>query len=482
MWGLLMEILHVTSEISPLVKVGGLADVAAALSKHLKLLGHRVTVAIPRSRALSSGGLMLARRLTPLSFTLGNRNLEATVYDARLPSGVDLVAFDIEGLFDRAGVYGEDADYPDNAFRFAAFSRAVIELAQQRHQVGQGFSIVHAHDWATALVPYFAKSMGDAKPGTVLTIHNLAHQGVIPRDQVPQVGIAWSDFHMDGAEFFGNANLLKLGIVSADAITTVSETYARDILTAEHGRGLEGLLRHRQATLTGITNGVDASVWNPATDVSIPARYDVEDITCKARCKGSVLAELGLDVATDRPLAVFVGRLVEQKGADILAAALPKILSAEFSVAIAGDGDPALQRKLSAAAAKHPGRVVFVPAAAEAVVHRMFAGADFAVVPSRFEPCGLVQLYAQRYGALPVANAVGGILDTVIDCDAQLETGTGFLFNEATPSALLGALQRARSAYDSPRWPALVRRVMRLDRGWERPARRYEQVYRQVIG
>ncbi|HEU4535356.1 MAG TPA: glycogen/starch synthase, partial [Polyangiaceae bacterium] len=370
---------------------------------------------------------------------------------------------------DRAGIYGEEGrDYEDNPLRFAALCRAATAIARQRAEAGAPFHVLHAHDWPAALALYFARSL-ERRPAGVLTIHNIAHQGVVPKEIVPELGISWDDFHMDGVEFYGHANLLKAGIVSADAVTTVSETYARDVLTPEHGGRLEGVLGRR--SLVGIVNGVDASVWNPATDGALAARYDVEDVTNKARCKGALLAELGLDVTADRALAVFVGRLVYQKGADLLLAALPKLMASEMSLAVAGDGDPAMRQKLEAAAERYPGRFAFAPAASEALVHRFFAGSDLTFVPSRFEPGGLVQLYAQRYGSVPVAHAVGGICDTVIDCDAALETGTGFLFPAATAADLAGAAQRALAAYQGNRWRSLVRRVMRLDRGWERPAR-----------
>ena len=478
-----MDILHVATELTPFAKVGGLADVASALTKNLRLLGHRVTLAMPRYPAFAEAGLLLGRRLTPLTFELGGTKREATLYDGKLASGVELLLIDIPELFSsRAGIYGEDGvDYPDNAERFGAFSKAVVELTQQRAATGTPFALVHAHDWPTALVPYYLARGAKGAPPTVLTIHNLAYQGIVTREQVPELGISWDDFTMDGVEFFGSGNLLKAGIVTANALTTVSEQYARDIVTKEYGARLDGVLRSRKDSLTGIVNGVDSSVWNPATDVALPARYDVEDITNKARNKGALLAEVGLAVDAATPLAVFVGRLVDQKGADLLLGALSKIVATGMRVAIAGEGDHALAEKLQNAAGKHAGDVVFLGNVAEGLAHRLFAAADFALVPSRFEPCGLVQLYAQRYGALPVAHAVGGLRDTVIDCDASLETGTGFLFDEPTSAGLLGAVQRARSAYDSARFRGLLRRVMRLDRGWERPARRYEQIYRTLV-
>jgi starch synthase len=331
------------------------------------------------------------------------------------------------------------------------------------------------------LVPYYLKKMGTPVPPTVLTIHNLAHQGVVPKEAVPKLGLAWDDFHLNGFEFFGSVNLLKAGIVFADAMTTVSETYARDILTPEHGARLEGVIQQRRKYLTGIVNGVDSSIWNPAVDVALIARYDVEDITNKARCKGALLNELHLDLVSSRPLAVFVGRLVHQKGADILLNALPKIVKSDIAIAIAGDGEPAFKEKLQAVVDKFPGKIAFVPAASEITVHRMFGAADLLLVPSRFEPCGLVQLYAQRYGAVPVAHAVGGLQDTIVDCDPQLESGTGFLFENESVADLVGAIQRARAAMELPAWRRLVRRIMRLDLGWERPAHRYCQIYRNLL-
>jgi starch synthase len=475
-----MDILHIASELTPYAKAGGLGDVVAALTKHLRLLGHKVTLVLPRYPAFAQAGLMTARRLTPLHFELGGKAVEASLYDGRLASGVELLLVDVPGLYERAGIYGEEGrDYEDNPLRFATLCRAAIALAQQRAEAGAPFHVIHAHDWPAALSLYYARAL-ERRPASVLTIHNIAHQGVVPKEVVPEIGISWDDFHMDGVEFYGHANLLKAGIVSADAVTTVSETYARDILTPEHGGRLEGVLGRRANALVGIVNGVDASVWNPATDGTLAARYDVEDVTNKARCKGALLAELGLDVTADRALAVFVGRLVYQKGADLLLAALPKLMASELSLAVAGDGDPAMRKKLEAAAERYPGRFAFLPAASEALVHRFFAGSDLTIMPSRFEPGGLVQLYAQRYGSVPVAHAVGGICDTVIDCDSALETGTGFLFPSATAADLAGAVQRALTAYQGTRWRSLVRRVMRLDRGWERPARRYEQVYRSV--
>jgi starch synthase len=482
-----MEVLFVSTELAPYVKVGGLADVALALPKALRQLGHKPTVVMPRFKELESSGLLAARRLTPLTFALGEKKWEVTLYDARLPTQVDVVLVDAPGLFDRGGVYGDSkGDFADNAVRFAVLSRAAAEIAKQRAAAGAPFDVVHCHDWPTALVATFMRELAREVPAlaatkTVLTIHNLAHQGTFSRDVLPSLGLSWERFSIDGIEFYGGINVLKQGILSADAVTTVSTTYAREIQTPELGCKLDGVLRDRARAVVGITNGVDYAVWNPATDAALAGRYDAEDATNKARCKGALQKELGLTLDAAAPLVVNVGRIVAQKGSDLVEAAVGKILRhTEAQIVVAGDGDEKLVQRLSGAVAKGPGRAVFARAASEQLVHRIFAAADFALVPSRFEPCGLVQMYAQRYGALPVARATGGLVDTIVDCDAKLETGTGFLFEEGTEAALVGALERGIAARTSSRWPALVKRVMRLDRGWERPARQYEQLYRSL--
>jgi starch synthase len=482
-----MEITFVTTELAPFVKVGGLADVSAALPKALRSLGHAVTLVMPRFAELEQQGLLLARRLTPLRFTLGERSFEVTLFDGRLASQVDLVVVDAPGLFDRAGVYGERGeDYPDNALRFAVLSRAAAEIVRQRAVAGRPVEIVHCNDWPTALVPSYLQELAIETPAlaatrTVLTIHNVRHQGIFPKDALPALGLGWAHFHVDGIEFYGGINLLKQGVVTADAVTTVSPTYAREIQTPRHGAKLDGVLRARGDALAGIVNGVDYAVWNPATDPALAARYDAEDFANKARCKGALQKELGLAIDAAAPLVACVGRLVEQKGADLAAAAAPKLLRAtDAQLVFAGEGEPGLASAIDALVAKATGRVAFARAASEALVHRMFAGADLVLVPSRYEPCGLVQMYGQRYGALPVAHATGGLVDTIVDCDAKLETGSGFLFEELSTEALVGAVERAIAARTLPRWPGLIRRAMRLDRSWDRPARRYDQLYRAL--
>jgi starch synthase len=478
-----MDILFVASELAPMVKVGGLADVVSALSKALRLLGHKVTIALPRFADIERAGVLVARRLTPLVLDGPGGKSEVTVLDGRLGSGVDLILLDVPGFHDRVGVYGERGeDYPDNGKRFALFARAVVELARQRAAAGQAFDVMHGHDWPGAMALYLLRDAGAplAQTRGVLTIHNVGHQGNFPASVLRDLGLPEGHFHPDAVEFYGKASFLKAGILAADAITTVSATYAREIQTPEQGERLDGVLLARKARLTGIVNGVDYAVWNPMTDPNIISRYDAEDASNKGRCKSHLCQEIGIDVDPERPLFVSLGRTVHQKGSDLLAAALPRLLKMDVSIAIAGSGDSALMNQLSAAVAGAKGRAVYLGNVSEALSHRLLAGADAVLLPSRHEPCGLVQLYAQRYGAAPIATRTGGFIDTIVDCDAALETGTGFLFDGPTADGLVGAAQRAVGAARTLGWGVLRRRMMRIDVGWDRPARRYTQVYRSI--
>ncbi|MFO0678536.1 MAG: glycogen/starch synthase [Polyangiaceae bacterium] len=483
-----MDILFVTTELAPFVKVGGLADVSAALPKTLRTLGHAVTVVLPRFASLEEGGLLFARRLTPLSLPMGDKTIDVTLFDGRLASGVDLVLVDAPGLYDRASVYGERGeDYPDSDLRFAVLSRAAAEIARQRAQGGKPYDVVHTNDWPTALTAAYVEVLRKETPElaatkTVLTLHNVAHQGTFDAGRFGLLGLP-ANYASDSALFaHGKSNFLQQGIRSSDRVTTVSDGYAREIQTAAQGHGLEALLASLPSPLVGIANGVDYGVWNPATDAALASRFDAEDRTSRARCRGALQRELGFPLDPTAPILASVSRLVPQKGIDVLADAIPRLLrSTDAQIVVVGHGDPELTARIDAAARASEGRVVHVANADETLVHRVFAGSDFVLMPSRFEPCGLVQLYAQRYGALPVAHATGGLTDTIVDCDAELETGTGFLFDELTKDALVAATLRAVGAKIHPKFDDLQRRVMRLDRGWERPARRYEKLYKSVV-
>lgn len=473
-----MDILMASSELAPVAKVGGLADAVAALSKTLCQFDHQVTVALPRYRAIEEAGLMLARRLTPIRLTVGDEEVQVTLFDGRLGAGVELLLLDIEGLYDRPGIYGEGGqDYEDNAVRFGLFCRAVAEVVAKRAEQGRPFDAVHAHDWPTALVPFLLR---DRDVRTVLTVHSVARQGQFSKDALEAMGLDWDDFHPAGLEFYGELNLLKAGVLAADAVAAVSPTFAQDLQTSAGGGGLDGVFQARSADLVGILNGIDYAVWSPSVDHHLPTRFDAEDMVNKGRCKAGLLHELELDINPERPLVVFTGPLTHDKGVDRLVEALEPIARTGAQVVVAGDGPADEVGAVEQAADRLTEDVRFLGAASDSDVHRLIAAADIVLLPDRSAPCGIIQQAAQRYGALPVAHAVGGLRDSIVDCDAHLATGTGFVFDEPSAAGLVGAVQRAVAARRSPDWAALQRRVMRLDLSWERPARRYAKLYQQA--
>lgn len=481
-----MEIVFVTAEITPFSKVGGLADVSSALPKALRTLGHRVLVISPLYRGIATDRYSLARRLSRVEVTLGKTTHAVEVWDGRLPSGVDVCFLGCPGIFDR-DVYGETAAdaYPDNHIRFGLLCRAALEICKMRERP---VDIFHAHEWTTALVPLLLKHhyAGDRRIGaarTVFTIHNLAYQGLYDPSVIDDVGIPPSTFTPEGLEFYGKVNFLKAGIVFAEQITTVSPTYARQILTPEQGHGLEGLLATRRDALTGILNGIDYSVWNPATDPALPARYDAEDPGGKVRCKAELQREVGLPVRPEVPVAGIVSRLVEQKGFDLFGEVATRVLRQDMQLVVLGSGEASLRAMFEDLARRFPDRVAVRSGVYdEGLAHRIYGGSDLYLMPSRFEPSGLTQMYAMRYGVAPIVRHTGGLADSVVDCDPSGDSGTGFVFDEFEPSALLGAIERALALYkDRAAFASLVRRAMRVDHSWDRSARMYDQIYQDLI-
>jgi starch synthase len=463
-----MNILMACSEVAPIVKHTAQGDMAVALAKTLSRLEHKVTIALPRFPAVEEAGLMLARRLTPLR--LGN--VEATLFDARLGSGVELMVIDVPGLFDD-GAAPREGDMP-SARRYGLYCRAIAELVTRKAKSGATFDVVHAHDWPTALVPFLLK---EANVRTVLTIHDAAQQGRFDKSAIDEVGLRWDDFHPDGLEFHGSLSFLKAGVLTAHSVVAVSPSYADELRKPATGLGLDGVFRARSESFVGILNGIDYAQWSPAIDAHLVARYDAEDVGNKGRCKASLLRELDLPLEPERPLFVFLGPIDEKHGSDVLMRALGTIVKSDAQVVIAGEGEPAMVKAVEDATASLPGDALYIGPASDPLVHRLIAAADGVLVPSRYEPCGSWQQCAQRYGAAPIVHAAGGLRDTVVDCDAHLETGTGFVFDELTPDALANAVARAVAAMRTPRWAVLRRRMMRLDMSWERPARRYARLY-----
>lgn len=475
-----MDILVVAAELSPYVRETPAADAVAALCKALRQLGHEVTVALPRHPGFEAGGLLVARRLTPLLVGEGG---EVTVFDAQLASGAKLVLLDAQGVFERPFVYGEGAsENAENPRRFGLLARGVAALVAQRANTGRPFDLVHGHDWPGALLPFALREL-EPRPPVVLTIHDGRRDGVFGAKELEALGIPRELNTPEGVKFGSKISVLKGGVAFADALTTVSPSYARELLDPEATGAVAEALRLASRDVLGISNGVDYALYNPATDPVLVSRYDAENPSNKGRSKTAALRELGLELVFERPLFLLTGPVTKERGFDVLAQALPALLKNDLALVIAGrgEGDASLEERISAAAEESRDRLAWVPAVEPGQLRRLFAAADFAVIAPRHEPSGELQLIAQRYGALPIAHAVGGLQDTVIDADAALETGTGFLFEKLTQKSVLGVVQRALAAYTSPAFPRLVRRVMRLDLAWDRPARRYAQVYRQLL-
>jgi len=470
-----MEILMVSLELSPYVRQTDAAESVASLSKALRQLGHNVTVALPRQPGFEDSGLFLARRLTPLRLPDGG---EVPLIDAQLPSGVQVTLFDAPVLFDRPGAYGETEDYPDNAARFALLSQAAASLVRQRAEQGTQFDIVHLHDAPTALVPLLLSRMPGPSVPTVLTIHDATRQGSfeldaaegLPRD-------LWTD---PSLVVEGEVNLLRAGLAHAQVVTTVSPGYSSEL-----ARGFGAFSKALEASgkqVIGITNGVDYSVVNPATDAALASRYDAENPSGKAICKGAVLRELELSVELERPLILIEGPLTPERGGELLLASLPLLLKRDAFVVVASELSAPQAKKLRLLRSRRRDDFGLVERPTAATARRAYAAADIALFAPRHCPCGQSQLVAERYGAIPVARAVGGMCDTIVDADAALETGTGFLFDEESEAALDAAVGRALAALSSASAGRFRRRIMRLDSSWDRPARRYLQVYRSALG
>lgn len=437
-----MRVLHVAPEAYPLAKVGGLADVVGALPKALKPLGVEAHVLLPWH-----GGLE-ARRVGEVAFAFFGREERAPLGE-RVEGGVRFLLLGVEG-FGRERIYG----YPDDAERYLRFALAAKEVAR-------GYDLVHAHDWTAALLALYAP--------TVYTIHNLAHQGLVdPGLFFSWTGLPWTLFHMEALEFYGRVNLMKGGIVFARRVTTVSPSYAEEIKTPEFGMGLDGVLRRHAGKLRGILNGLDTEVFDPGKDPYLPAPYTREDPSGKARAKEAFRERTGLRP----PVLAYVGRLDYQKGLDLVLKALPRLLEMGFRLYVQGVGDEGLQEAFLRAEEENPEGIRFLPAYDEAMARLAYAGAEAVLVPSRFEPCGLVQMIASRYGTPPVARAVGGLKDTVED------GRTGVLFETYHPEGLLyGVLRLFRLGAEE-----MGLRAMEKDFSWEGPARAYREVYREALG
>jgi len=473
-----VKILFVASEAAPYVKTGGLGDVIGALPRALAARGHDILVVIPRYGMIDGQqfGLRDTGRRVEVQFP--NLNAGAHIH-VHAPAERLRYLFLQNPWYDRRELYGENGkDYRDNHKRFALLCAGSLEAARQWNFIPDA---IHAHDWQAALVPLIVKRGWAGRPSPVrarcvFTIHNVAYQGVFPREAMGELDLPGDLFNSDALEFYGSLNLMKAGLVFAEKLTTVSPTYAKEIVqSSEIGAGLEGLLRHRQADLTGIMNGVDYERWNPEKDPAIPHRYSANDLSGKAVCKASLQEELGLEQEPGTMLCSAIGRLAHQKGYDILAQAVPAMMDRHVQLALLGTGDTPMEEEFAALSVRFPGRVSAQLRFDDKLAHRLEAAADVFLMPSRFEPCGLNQLYSLRYGTLPLVHAVGGLADSIVEGPH----GWGFRFEHATPASLLEALDRALVLWrDRAGWRAAQQRAMTRDHSWDRAAGQYEALYR----
>jgi len=473
-----MKILMAGSEMAPLARTGGLGDVLQSLPGELAKLGHEVSVILPYYRSLRENKALKPKSTgARFAIPLGHARLEAEVLEATAPNGVQLFLVQHEEFFDRSGLYGTDGrDYEDNAARFIFFSKAVLELAGR---LTPAPDIIHVHDWQTALIPLMIKDRS-LPFKSVLTIHNLAYQGNFWGVDFGLTNLP-PRFYSEVLEFFGNINLLKAGIQFADGLTTVSERYAREIQTPEDGCGLDGVVRANAGKLTGILNGADSVIWNPATDKMIPRKFSAESLTGKKHCRTKLLAEVGLDPKPRGPIFGMVTRLAEQKGIDILLPLLDRLLADDVRLVILGEGESAYERELMIACKKHAGKFAFRRMWDERLAHLITAGSDISLIPSHFEPCGLVGMYSLRYGAIPIAHACGGLYQMIRDLDPTTGQGNGFLFFDYATEAFWDSIGRAKRTFaDTAAWESLTRQAMQSDFSWERAAREYEQVYSKL--
>jgi starch synthase len=480
-----MKILFASSEAHPLVKTGGLADVAGSLPRAIRNLRHDIRVIIPAYQSILQ---------QPCKFTLlAHLSLEGVSEPVRILSGklpgstVILYLVDSPGHFDRSGnpyTMKQGAVWPDNAERFTVFCRAIEALATDAAGLGWQPDIVHCNDWQTGLVPPLLRRQAQS-PATIFTIHNLAYQGLFDWKIFKKLLLPADFWSMEAMEFHNRFSFIKGGLVFADWVTTVSPTYAREIQTSAYGYGLEGLISHREDSLTGIVNGVDYAVWNPGRDLHIPVQFNARSLTHKLENKRALQEHFSLPVDNNIPLFATISRLVEQKGIDLIIDIVPDLVKAGAQLIILGNGDSQLENAIRKAAAKYPQHISTHLGYDEALAHHIEAGADIFLMPSRFEPCGLNQIYSQRYGTVPVVRHTGGLADTVTDTTAATlddKTATGFSFQEATAAALWGAVERALSCYREPdTWLQIVRAGMKQDFSWKHSAQLYIELYEKVL-
>jgi starch synthase len=477
-----MHIAFAASESVPFSKTGGLADVVGALPRALATLGHQVSVYVPRYRQTKLTDPQTVVKSITIPFD--DKYRFCSVVTAGTSNGVRFYFIDYPPYFDREALYGgPSGDYPDNAERFALFSRAVIEASK----VLGVPHVFHCHDWQSALIPVMLRTLYAEDPAfrelaTVFTIHNMGYQGLFPPDTLPLLMLPWELFTISKMEFFGQVNFLKGALVHSDFVTTVSRKYSHEIQTTEYGFGLEGVLRNRAATVAGILNGVDYDEWSPQTDKFIVAKYSSEDLSGKAQCKKDLLNAFGVANSDAKvPVIGIVSRFAAQKGFDLIAQIMDRLAREELIMVVLGSGDKPYEEMFVRLNRQFPNKIAAKVAFDNAIAHKIEAGADMFLMPSRYEPCGLNQIYSLKYGTVPIVRATGGLDDTIEPWDARSGKGTGFKFTDYTGEALLATIKQALLAYRDPSsWQKLMRNGMARDFSWGASAREYGKVYERA--
>jgi starch synthase len=481
-----LQVLFATPEAVPFAKTGGLADVAGALPKSLRELGCEIKLIMPYYRMVKDSGLPHQSLGEEIEVPLGYEKLKADIYQGRLNQDIPVYFIDREEFFDRPHLYGTaKGDYFDNAERFVFFSKAVLLFCQR-----MGFSpdIIHHHEWQTGLIPAYLKSVYQNDPllsrtAAVFTIHNIAYQGLFKKEKFWVTDLPAEMYNPEGIEFWERINFMKAGIVYADVINTVSKKYSEEIQTAEYGYGLDGILRKRRSRLYGILNGVDYEDWDPAHDLHLIARYDLNDLHGKRECKKDLLKEFHLPSSLENaPLLGMISRLADQKGFDLLAEILDKLFTLDIGFVLLGTGDQKYHDLFTQIAHKYPQKAGIRIAYDDRLAHKIEAGADFFLMPSRYEPCGLNQIYSLKYGTIPIVRATGGLDDTITPYDPVSKKGNGFKFVRYEAKEFLNTIRGAIRIYSQPEhWKQLLRNAMTADFSWKRSAEAYLQLYRKAL-
>ena len=481
-----LKILFVSSEVVPFAKSGGLADVSGSLPKALQEYGMDVRVVMPLYSAVRKNMFDPTPVIDNLHVISGGMNLSARVFKAKSQKRVPTYFVEREDLFSRPNLYGDSAgDYYDNFERFSFFSHAALKLAQRTDFKPD---IIHCHDWQTGLIPALLKGPYKidffSETSVLFTIHNMGYQGIFPADKLAKTGLdSTVFFHQEGIEYWGNISLLKSGIVYSDAVTTVSPTYAEEIRTDEFGLGMEGILANKKKSLYGVLNGVDYNIWNPEKDKNINRPYSLNNMAGKKAAKKELINELSLKSnLIDKPLFGMVTRIDKQKGLDLVLEIMDEFMALDAGFVLLGSGDKYIEDAMIAASKKHSGKIGIGTGFNDPLAHKIIAGSDVFLIPSRYEPCGLTQMYALKYGTIPLVRATGGLNDTVFNYDNETGTGNGFKFDAADPVELLSCIREAAGLYkDKKHWAQLISNGMKENFSWNRSAEKYIEIYNETI-